>query len=220
MKRLPAHTFLTQKGGLLNCSLVSWFPMARTSSYFSFYKKIGTALGVCLLICLPVAASFGQQKKTPRSVAKSTQRPNNLPATNTQEREIELQRLPSDPTVEEADIAITAHVRARELKFDEVPNPTVEFPGQPQRDTVWEAVRENLPTPVQPGVTYRNIGIRLKITSVFTDIDRIVAEALGEIPVTDDKTIAVDTAKKSPIAENAKPPARPPSTRPPLRERR
>jgi hypothetical protein len=62
----------------------------------------------------------------------------------------------------------------------------VEFPGQPARDTVWEAQRENLPTPVEPGVTYRNIGIRLKITSVFRDIDRIVAEALGEVPVTED----------------------------------
>ena len=88
--------------------------------------------------------------------------------------------------MENADISITAHVRARSLRFEAVPNPTVEFPGQPARDTVWEAVRENLPTPVEPGVTYRDIGIRLKITSVFRDIDRIVAEALGEVPVTDD----------------------------------
>jgi hypothetical protein len=34
-------------------------------------------------------------------------------------------------------------------------------------------------------VTYRDIGIRLKIVSRFADIDRIVAEALGEVPVSD-----------------------------------
>ncbi len=77
---------------------------------------------------------------------------------------------------------------ARELRFEVVPNPTVEFPGQPKRETVWQAERQNLPTPVQPGVTYRDIGIRLVITSVFADIDRIVAEALGEVPMSDDST--------------------------------
>jgi hypothetical protein len=76
-------------------------------------------------------------------------------------------------------------VTARELKFEVVPNADVTFTGNPERKTSWEAERENLPRPVQPGVTYRNIGIRLKIVSVFADIDRIVAEALGEVPVTD-----------------------------------
>lgn len=84
------------------------------------------------------------------------------------------------------DLEITANVTARELRFEVVPNPTVEFTGKPERVTVWDAERDNLPRPVQPGVTYRNIGIRLKITSIFADIDRIVAEALGEVPVTDD----------------------------------
>jgi hypothetical protein len=89
-------------------------------------------------------------------------------------------------------------VKARELRFDVVPNPSVEFPGQPARQTVWEAERENLPTPVQPGVTYRNIGIRLKITSIFSDIDRIVAEALGETPVTGDAKRAGTEATNKP----------------------
>ena len=86
------------------------------------------------------------------------------------------------------DVSITATVTARELKFETVPNPKVEFPGNPERITVWEADRENLPRPVEPGVTYRDIGIRLRITSRFADIERIVAEALGETPVTEDKT--------------------------------
>lgn len=91
------------------------------------------------------------------------------------------------PAPEEAlDLSITANVTARELRFDVVPDAKVEFPGKPERNTVWEAERQNLPRPVQPGVTYRDIGIQLKITSVFADIDRIVAEALGEVPATDD----------------------------------
>ena len=92
----------------------------------------------------------------------------------------------ADVSPESADLAITAHVTARELRFETVPNPKVEFTGGPQPKTQWDAVRENLPRPVQPGVTYRDIGIRLKIVSVFADIDRIVAEALGEVPVQDE----------------------------------
>ena len=88
----------------------------------------------------------------------------------------------SEAAVEGADLAITARVTARELRFEKVPNTSVEFTGRPRRDTVWEAGRHNLPPQVQPGVTYRDIGITLRIVSVFADIDRIVAEALGETP--------------------------------------
>lgn len=89
-------------------------------------------------------------------------------------------------SADSADLAITATVMARELRFEVVPNPTVEFTGNPDRRTEWGAERQNLPRPVQPGVTYRNIGIQLKIVSVFAEIDRIVAEALGEVPVSDE----------------------------------
>jgi hypothetical protein len=84
------------------------------------------------------------------------------------------------------DLSITARVTADSLVFRSVPEPKVEFTGRPRRETVWDSERTNLPEQVQPGVTYRNIGITLRITSVFADIDRIVAEALGEIPVSDD----------------------------------
>ncbi|HVF43335.1 MAG TPA: hypothetical protein VM936_10015 [Pyrinomonadaceae bacterium] len=86
----------------------------------------------------------------------------------------------------EPDLSITARVTADSLRFERVPNPKVEFPGKPRRETVWESERQNLPQQVQPGVTYRDVGITLRITSVFADIDRIVAEALGEVPVSDD----------------------------------
>lgn len=81
---------------------------------------------------------------------------------------------------DEADISITATVRIRELRFEVVGDPKVEFFGQPERLTEHRTDRTNLPEQAQPGVTYRDVGIRLKIASVFADVDRIVAEALGE----------------------------------------
>ncbi|HKO45751.1 MAG TPA: hypothetical protein VJU84_20910 [Pyrinomonadaceae bacterium] len=124
--------------------------------------------------------------------------------------------LKSDPDVQEADIAIIADIRAESLLFEAVPNPKVEFPGNQKLKTTWEAFRDNLPKPVQPGVTYRNIGIRLKITSAFADIDRIVSEALGEVPVSQDPTPA---DPKSTSIPNQQTPAPPPTSPPPPRER-
>jgi hypothetical protein len=108
---------------------------------------------------------------------------------------------------EALDLSITANVTARELRFEAVPTPKVEFTGKPARKTTWEAERENLPRPVEPGVTYRNIGIRLKITSIFEDIDRIVAEALGEVPRSDDPS----PAQTQPRQQDAAPPSTPPA---------
>jgi hypothetical protein len=107
-----------------------------------------------------------------------------------------------------ADLSITARVTADSLRFEKVPNPRVEFTGRPERKTVWEADRENLPQEVRPGVTYRDIGITLRITSVFADIDRIVAEALGEVPASDDARPA--TTPQPPAANT-----QPPTTQPP-----
>ena len=117
---------------------------------------------------------------------------------------------------ETADLAITATVTARELRFDVVPNPDVKFTGHPERNTVWDAQRENLPRPVQPGVTYRDIGIRLTITSVFADIDRIVAEALGEVPPSDDTPAQEKPQETSPQQQ---PPALPPPSATPPQPR-
>jgi hypothetical protein len=141
---------------------------------------------VVILICAATVAA-AQAQPTPRPVAP--------PATAASP-------VPSPAVAKgEPDLSITANVTARELLFEVVPSPRVEFPGQPRRDTVWEAERTNLPAQAQPGVTYRDIGIRLTITSVFADIERIVAEALGEIPLSD------DAAPKINSDENAQPPA-------------
>jgi hypothetical protein len=133
-----------------------------------------------------------------------------LPVRQSDAPDASSQKGASQVPTESADVAITATVTAKELRFEIVPNPTVEFPGKPRRDTVWEAERENLPRPVEPGVTYRNIGIRLKIASRFANIERIVAEALGEVPVTDEtppaeKTAPQTNASPSPPASSTQP---------------
>lgn len=108
-----------------------------------------------------------------------------------------------------SDLVITANVHARELKFEVVPTPTVEFPGKPERQTVWEADRENLPEKVEPGVTYRNIGIRLRIYSRFAEIQRIVLEAIDEEPnstVINQTSPAAETPPATnPVAQKPKP---------------
>jgi hypothetical protein len=70
---------------------------------------------------------------------------------------------------ENPDIELTADVKARELRFEEVPETEVRFPGDPERDSVSETEREGVPEEVEPGVTYRNPRIRLQIASALTD---------------------------------------------------
>ncbi len=66
-------------------------------------------------------------------------------------------------TPENPDIEFTAEVRARELRFDEVPDTEVHPPAQTER--------ENLPEKVQPedaGTTFRNISVQLRIANELT----------------------------------------------------
>jgi hypothetical protein len=183
----------------------------------SFAGVLVVSLGIIISMGLSVAAQKNRpaRKPAPRSAVRKQ-----APPVEHREAELQLERLPPDPSVEAADISITGSIKAKSLVFEAVPNPKVEFSGQPARDTVWEATRENLPNSVEPGVTYRNIGVRLKITSVFRDIDRIVAEALGEVPLTDDKPPRAETAitplitpKTGPVGPESN------SSRPPLKER-
>jgi hypothetical protein len=145
-----------------------------------------------LLTATPPAATPSPSPTPAQTVARQTrERRTAPPSSASPSRDSQTQRSSdqtqtSSETSAPPDISITAHVTADSLRFEKVPNPRVEFTGRPRRETVWEAERENLPQQVQPGVTYRNVGITLRITSVFADIDRIVAEALGEVPASDE----------------------------------
>jgi hypothetical protein len=159
-------------------------------------RKVILLVAMILVSCL-CAVSVSAQQMNGTGTTPPPTRPNNSAS------EVSSQKDASQVSPDSADIAITATVTAKELRFEIVPNPTVEFPGKPKRDTVWDAERDNLPRPVEPGVTYRDIGIRLKIVSRFADIDRIVAEALGEVPVTDE----VQPPEKTTPQPNTPPPA-------------
>ena len=133
---------------------------------------------IALLVCCFGALSVSAQNASNRTPAERSATQSTTPQSSAAQPQQQV-------SPETADLAITATVTARELSFKVVPHPTVEFSGKPERATLWDAEREKLPPSVEPGVTYRNIGIRLKIVSRFADIERIVAEALGEVPSTD-----------------------------------
>jgi hypothetical protein len=64
---------------------------------------------------------------------------------------------------ENPDIELTADVKARELRFDEVPDTEVHPPAQTER--------ENLPEKVQPvhaGITFRDISVEVRIANELT----------------------------------------------------
>ena len=69
------------------------------------------------------------------------------------------------------DIEFTANVRARELRFEEVPETEVTFEGHPRRESASGTDRENLPDEVEPGVTYRDPEVRLRIASALDESD-------------------------------------------------
>lgn len=72
---------------------------------------------------------------------------------------------------ENPDVEISAVVKARELRFEEVPDNEVRFPGHPERESVSGTERENLPDEVEPGVTYRDPKVRLRIASALVEED-------------------------------------------------
>ena len=63
------------------------------------------------------------------------------------------------------DIAIDAGVEMRELRFEKVPDPEVDFRGNTRRNSVWTSRRTNLPDEVQEDVVYRDAGIKLRIAT-------------------------------------------------------
>ena len=67
------------------------------------------------------------------------------------------------------DVELGATVRAKELRFDEVPDTDVSFDGNPDIETGNETERENLPEEVEPGVTYRDVEVRWRAGTRLAD---------------------------------------------------
>lgn len=78
-------------------------------------------------------------------------------------------RRPDRP--ENPDIEFTANVKAKELYFEEVPETEVRFSGNPRRESASGTDRKNLPDEVEPGVTYRDPEVKLRIASALARDD-------------------------------------------------
>lgn len=61
------------------------------------------------------------------------------------------------------DLRIVASASAREVRFESQPRATVRLNGCAVLDTVIVTERTNLPDPVQPGVTYRDVRVGIEI---------------------------------------------------------
>ena len=51
-------------------------------------------------------------------------------------------------------------MRAKELRFERVPETKVSFVGEPAFEKSSEVERKNLPEEVEPGVTYKDVEVR------------------------------------------------------------
>jgi len=171
--------------------------MKSVESFVSRTLRVPAAIVLCLLLATAAAAQSRQKANAKVNAPTPPKAP--APAA---------QPSPGDAVAPLPDLEIKANVTVRELKFEQVGEAKVEFPGKPERVTVNEAERQNLPRPVQPGVTYRDIGVRLVITSAFADIDRIVSEALGESRPSSEQ-VEKKPADEKPPQENL-PPKTPP----------
>jgi hypothetical protein len=84
---------------------------------------------------------------------------------------------PSGPAATGPEIELVATVRAKTLKFDEVPKVDVVFRGSGRRRTVWKTERVNLPVHPQPGVVYHDVQVRLTISSDLDELTSMLREA-------------------------------------------
>ncbi len=63
------------------------------------------------------------------------------------------------------DIALSARVDAKEMRFAVVPETKVEFFGDPGHESAHGSDRSNLPDEVREGETYRNVRVDYRLGS-------------------------------------------------------
>jgi hypothetical protein len=84
---------------------------------------------------------------------------------------------PPPPAVHGPELELVATIRAKAIKFDEVPHIDVQFKGTGKRRTTWRTERVNLPMHPDPGVTYRDVAVRLIVTSTAEELGDLLAQA-------------------------------------------
>ncbi len=75
-----------------------------------------------------------------------------------------------------ADITVTARVRARQLRFTEVPQTRTKFTGTPGHESASGSDRANLPGCVEEDVTYHDVWVDYWLAAAL----RYPAEAAGQ----------------------------------------
>ena len=76
------------------------------------------------------------------------------------------------------EVTIRGKVTAKEVRFGSQPQVSVQVRGCPGLDTTRLSVRTNLPKPVQPGVTYRDVQLDFQLSAWLRDIDCAIGRAL------------------------------------------
>ena len=82
--------------------------------------------------------------------------------------------------IENPDVEISARVKSRALRFEEVPETATRVWADREHESVSGTERENLPDQVESGVTYRRSRVRLRIAGRIVDAGRnLEGEAEG-----------------------------------------
>jgi len=62
-----------------------------------------------------------------------------------------------------ADVEVDAHAKAEEIRYLERPRTRIRVTGTPEARAYGFAKKENLPDPVDPGQTYRDVRVRRRV---------------------------------------------------------
>ncbi|HEX9402010.1 MAG TPA: hypothetical protein VF912_18010 [Anaeromyxobacter sp.] len=131
----------------------------------------------------------------------------------------------ASPPATDPEIELVATVRAKALRFDEVPKVDVVLRGGGKRKAVWRTERVNLPMHPEAGVIYRDVELRISISSDVDELMAMLREARraargiridGEAPaVPVDPAVEAPEAAPAPIAAPSPIAAPPPDAAPP-----
>lgn len=78
---------------------------------------------------------------------------------------------------DEPRIELVVTVAARSVVFDELPRIRVAFGGAGPQRAVWHAELTNLPTPIEPGVEYHDVQVRLTLSSTLDEFESLIEDA-------------------------------------------
>ncbi len=84
---------------------------------------------------------------------------------------------PANAAQPQPELELVATVHAKSLVFDKVPQVHVTFHGTGPRHPVWKTERVNLPMHPEPGKVYKDVQVRLTVSSTFEELSRLLDQA-------------------------------------------